>query len=127
MIKDLYTFAALSGFCSVACGAFGSHALSDILEPRMLAAFKTGVQYQMFHSLALLATLLVMEVRGQNLQLRLSCYSFAAGIIFFSGSLYLLALTGLNWFGPVTPFGGLLLLLAWVLLAVGIWQASSAD
>ena len=93
----------------------------------MLAAFKTGVQYQMFHSLALLATLLVMEVRWQNLQLTLSCYSFAAGIIFFSGSLYLLALTGLNWFGPVTPFGGLLLLLAWVLLAVGIWQASSAD
>jgi len=127
MIKFLYIFAAFSGLCSVACGAFGSHVLGSILEPRMVAAFKTGVQYQMFHSLALLVTLLVMEVRGQNLQLTLSCFSFTAGIIFFSGSLYLLALTGLNWLGPVTPFGGLLLLLAWALLAIGIWQASSAD
>ncbi len=89
----------------------------------MLAAFKTGVQYQMAHSLALLITLLVIEVRGQNPQLTFSCYSFTVGIVLFSGSLYLLALTGVHWLGPVTPIGGVLLLLAWALLAIGIWRA----
>ncbi len=123
MIKFFYIFAAVSGLCSVACGAFGAHALSSILEPKMLAAFKTGVQYQMAHSLALLITLLVIEVRGQNPQLTFSCYSFTVGIVLFSGSLYLLALTGVHWFGPVTPIGGVLLLLAWALLAIGIWRA----
>jgi uncharacterized membrane protein YgdD (TMEM256/DUF423 family) len=122
MTKYFFLFAALSGFCSVACGAFGAHALEGVLEPRMLAAFKTGTQYQMSHTLVLLLTLLFREVWRDNRQLLLACYSFAAGIILFSGSLYLLTLTGISWFGPITPLGGFLLLSGWLLLAVGTWR-----
>ena len=122
MTKYFFLFAALSGFCSVACGAFGAHALEGVLEPRMLAAFKTGTQYQMSHTLVLLLTLLFREVWRDNRQLLLACYSFAAGITLFSGSLYLLTLTGISWFGPITPLGGFLLLSGWLLLAVGTWR-----
>ena len=122
MSKFLYLFAALSGFCSVAAGAFGAHALDSVLDPKMLAAFKTGTQYQMNHSIVLLFTLLVREVHSDNQSLKFACYAFVAGIVSFSGSLYLLTLTGLIWFGPITPIGGLLLLSGWLLLAVGIWR-----
>ncbi|MFT4711844.1 MAG: uncharacterized membrane protein YgdD (TMEM256/DUF423 family) [Candidatus Azotimanducaceae bacterium] len=122
MTKYFFLFAALSGFCSVACGAFGAHALEGVLEPRMLAAFKTGTQYQMSHTLVLLLALLFREVWRDNRQLLLACYSFAGGIILFSGSLYLITLTGISWFGPITPIGGLLLLSGWLFLAVGTWR-----
>ncbi len=127
MIKYLYLFAALSGFCSVASGAFGAHALGALLEPGLLAAFKTGVQYQMSHSLVLLITLLFMELKGENPQLKFSCCAFAGGIVLFSGSLYLIALTELRWLGPVTPIGGVLLLSGWLLLAIGVWRNTSKD
>lgn len=122
MNKYFFLFAALSGFCSVACGAFGAHALDGVLEPRMLAAFKTSTQYQMSHTLVLLLVLLFREVWRDNQALLFACYTFTAGIILFSGSLYLLALTGISWFGPITPIGGVLLLSGWLLLAVGTWR-----
>jgi len=122
MIRYLFLFAALSGLCSVVFGAFGAHALNGLLEPRMLAAFKTGVQYQMSHSLILLITLLIRVLWQDNRVLELACYSFVVGILLFPGSLYLLALTGLGWLGPVTPLGGVMFIIGWLLLAIGTWR-----
>jgi len=123
MIRYLFLFAALSGLCSVIFGAFGAHALAGMLEPRMLAAFQTGVQYQMSHTLILFITLLIRDLKQDNLLLELACYLFIAGIVLFSGSLYMLSLTGLHWLGPVTPLGGLMFITGWLLLAIGSWRA----
>lgn len=106
----------------VVLGAFGSHALRGRLDERLQHAFETGVNYQVSHSLVLLFVCLAAAHWGKHWALTASSVSFAAGIVLFSGSLYLLALTGIKWIGPVTPLGGLALILGWGLLAVGIWQ-----
>ncbi|BBB24744.1 DUF423 domain-containing protein [Amphritea japonica] len=104
---------AFSGFVSVALGAFGAHMLREQLSTRLYDVLQTGIQYQMFHTLALLGVgLLVLRkpVKG----LSLTAILFSAGIIFFSGSLYVLALSGQHWLGAVTPVGGLLFLAGWL-------------
>ena len=110
---------AIGGFFAVAFGAFGAHGLRDILSPGMLATFRTGVDYQATHSLALLAVglLLQQEDRGA---FRLAGWGFTLGMLAFSGSLYLLALTDAHWLGMVTPLGGLGFLLGWGSLAWGL-------
>lgn len=113
---------ALGGFFSVALGAFGAHGLKNILSPGLLQTFHTGVDYQALHSLALLAVGL-LEGRLQARALTLAGWSFASGILVFSGSLYLLALTDARWLGALTPFGGILLLVGWAALAWGISRA----
>ena len=118
-------FAAVSGFLSVGLGAFAAHGLRGSLEPRMLSAFETGVSYQLQHSLALLFVGLLSLVWGRHWALDYASYGFMLGIVLFSGSLYLLALTGWKWPGPITPLGGLALLGGWALLSVGIWQKTS--
>lgn len=124
MIRVLFAFAALSGMASVILGAFGSHALRGNLPERMQHAFETAVSYQMSHSLALLASCMMMEYWGRHWALYSASWAFVAGILFFSGSLYLLAVTGMKWLGPVTPLGGLMFIVGWGLLAIGIWQNS---
>lgn len=94
-------------FLAVGLGAFGAHALKSRLEPDMLAVFETGVKYQVYHALALL---LLAALRGPNK----AAWCFTAGIIVFSGSLYILALTGVRKWGAVTPIGGLLFLAGWL-------------
>lgn len=114
--------AALSGFIVVMAGAFGAHGLEGRVPERLLAAFETGVRYQAWHTLAILAVLIwrhVMPARGQGLTLWL----WGAGIVLFSGSLYLLTLSGVRGLGLVTPFGGLLLMAGWLSLAVTAWRA----
>lgn len=106
----------------VMAGAFGAHALTDQLTPRLLAAFETGVRYQAWHTLALLAVLAwraTTPLAGQRLALGL----WLAGIGLFSGSLYALALTGLRGLGLVTPIGGLLLIAGWLALAASVLRA----
>lgn len=122
MLKFTFLFAALSGLMSVAMGAFGAHALRQSLEPRLMNAFETGVTYQMSHSLVLLLVCLMAEQWGKSLVIQFSALAFVLGILLFSGSLYALALTGFKWLGPVTPLGGVTLMVGWVLLFTAIWQ-----
>ncbi len=116
-MKLLFIFAALSGGLSVILGAFAAHGLKARISPNMLDVFQTGVHYQMVHSLAIL--LLVILYRMQpNQWLLWSGIAMAIGIVFFSGSLYALALTQIKWFGPITPLGGLCFILGWVALTI---------
>ncbi|MEK7390023.1 MAG: DUF423 domain-containing protein [Elusimicrobiota bacterium] len=93
---------------AVALGAFGAHALKSRLSPDMLAVFETGVRYQIYHALGLLA---LAAVKGPDK----AGWCFVAGIIVFSGSLYLLTLTGERRWGMVTPVGGVLFLIGWLI------------
>ena len=117
MDKTFLLVGALAGFLAVAFGAFGAHALRSRLTPEMLGAFETGVRYQMYHALAILAVGLMMARMGGWL-FAMAGWLFAAGIVFFSGSLYVLALSGATAFGAITPIGGLLLLAGWACLIV---------
>ena len=117
-------FAALGGLLgllAVAAGAFGAHALRGRVSPDMLAAFETGARYQMYHALALLFIAWACT-QWSHRALRAAGWLFIAGTIFFSGSLYLLVLTGAGWWGAVTPIGGVLLLAGWLALALGAWR-----
>ncbi len=116
---------ALSGFITVLAGAFGAHGLEGRLPLRLLQAFETGVRYQAWHTLALLAVLIWRQVSPATGQ-RLVLWLWGGGIVLFSGSLYLLALSGLRGAGLVTPFGGLLLMAGWLALAGTAWRAGSS-
>lgn len=114
---------AISGFIGVAAGAFGAHALKARLTPDLLAVFETAVRYQLFHALALLAVAWAAAKWPGRLA-PFSGWCFAAGTVLFSGSLYLLVLTGIRSFGAVTPVGGVLFLAGWLLLALAAWRGA---
>jgi uncharacterized membrane protein YgdD (TMEM256/DUF423 family) len=118
-LKIAFLFAAIAGTLGVALGAFGAHGLRGSIEPRLMETFQTAVQYQLIHALALLLVALTMGWLGQSLSFEISAYAFMAGIILFSGSLYGLVLTDMRWLGPVTPLGGLCLIVGWLALLVG--------
>ncbi|MFT7688907.1 MAG: uncharacterized membrane protein YgdD (TMEM256/DUF423 family) [Candidatus Azotimanducaceae bacterium] len=124
MLKIIFTFASISGLVSVILGAFGAHALRGKLDERSMHAFETGVNYQLSHSIVILFCCLLVQQWGKHWSLEYAAYSFTAGIILFSGSLYLLTITGMKWLGPVTPIGGLCFIVGWSLLSIGIWQNS---
>lgn len=115
---------ALNGAFSVGFGAFAAHALRANLDARALEIFETAVRYQATHALALLAVAILLERRPTGV-LSGSGWAFTVGILVFSGSLYLLALTGVGRWGAVAPVGGTALILGWVLLALGGWRALS--
>jgi uncharacterized membrane protein YgdD (TMEM256/DUF423 family) len=104
------------GLLAVGLGAFGAHGLRGRLSAEELAIFETGVRYQMYHSLALLLVA-VLVLRGGAGSSPLAGWAFSAGILLFSGSLYLMAFTGARWLGPVTPLGGVAFLAGWAFLA----------
>lgn len=108
--------AALFGFLAVALGAFAAHGLKGNIEPPMLDAFKTGVSYHMFHALALLVTVPLIWCKSELRSLQLAVMGFVLGILLFSGSLYVMAITGIRWLGMITPIGGVCFLLAWAAL-----------
>lgn len=114
---------AVSGFFGVTLGAMGAHFLAPRLDPSMLDIFKTGVQYQIYHALALMLVGLWSERQAAGTGRhetagRVAGWCFSAGSVLFSGSLYALSLTGLGWFGAITPVGGTLLLVGWLAFAV---------
>lgn len=115
---------AVSASIGVAAGAFGAHALKGRLAPDLLAIFEVGVRYQLVHALALLAVAWACT-RWPGRLASASGWSFAAGTVLFSGSLYLLALTGVRAFGAVTPVGGVLFLAGWLLLAAAAWRGAA--
>jgi uncharacterized membrane protein YgdD (TMEM256/DUF423 family) len=108
---------SLLGACGVALGAFGAHGLKARLDPAMLAVFETAVRYHLTHALALLAVAWAAE-RWPGTPVTAAGWLFVAGIVIFSGSLYLLVLTGARWLGAVTPLGGLALIAGWCALAL---------
>lgn len=119
--RSAWTAVALSGLVVVIAGAFGAHALAGKLSPRYLEVFHTAVRYQVWHTLAAMAVLAWQSqcaLRGQAL----AVWLWFAGMVLFSGSLYLLAMSGLKPLGIVTPFGGLLLMAGWLTLAWSAWR-----
>ena len=116
-MKIILSAAAFSAMLAVVFGAFAAHGLKGRLSETMMSAFQTGVQYQLYHSLGLILLVLLYRQQSQTL-LIWSAWFMLAGIVLFSGSLYLLALTQIKWFGPITPIGGVCFIVAWILLFV---------
>ena len=116
MDKTFLLLGAVAAFLGVTLGAFGAHALRGRLSPEMLAVFQTGVQYHMYHALALILVSATMG-RMSGWLIQTAGWCFVAGIVLFSGSLYLLAATGVTVLGAITPIGGLAFLIGWACLA----------
>ena len=110
---------------AVVFGAFGAHIVQDMLTPDRFEVYKTGVEYHFYHSLGLLLIGVIMMKMPGNRWLVWSGYSLMAGILIFSGSLYVLTLTDTGWLGAVTPLGGVAFILGWIFLAVGVLKADS--
>ncbi|MGL9736509.1 MAG: DUF423 domain-containing protein [Symbiopectobacterium sp.] len=117
--RFMLMFSAISGFVFVALGAFGAHMLSKSLGAAGIAWLKTGLEYQAFHTLAILVLSVLMRQR-QNLWFYWSSIALALGTVLFSGSLYYLALSHLRFWAFVTPVGGLFFLTGWVLMLIGV-------
>jgi uncharacterized membrane protein YgdD (TMEM256/DUF423 family) len=117
-MEKMFVFVgALMAGIGVALGAFGAHGLRGRLSPEMLAVFETGVRYQMYHALALLAIAATLP-RIEGRAVLIAGWSFVTGIVLFSGSLYALALSGVTTLGAITPLGGVAFLVGWIALAV---------
>ena len=124
-MKNTVIMGAIHGFIAVALGAFGAHALKTVLDDYSAGIWDTAVQYQMFHAAAILIVGILMHpaILGEVKQLKMAKNCLNAGIIFFSGSLLILALSGIKWLGAITPIGGVLFLTGWVLVIVAVTKA----
>jgi len=114
--------AALFLLAGVAAGAFGAHAVRGVLAPDAMAIYQTAVQYHFWHALGLLAVAILMLHKPNSGGLVMAAWLLVAGMLFFSGSLYALALTGIRGFSYATPVGGVALLAAWAMLAWAAWR-----
>ena len=119
MERTFFLLGTASAFVGVAAGAFGAHGLKDRLSPELLNTFEVGARYQMYHAFALLAAAWA-QTRWPGAATAAAGWLFVAGTLLFSGSLYLLSLTGVRWLGAITPLGGLAFLAGWLCLA---WAA----
>ena len=122
MTRIFFLLGSLFALLAVAAGAFGAHALRARLTPDLLAVFETGARYQMYHAFALFVVA-GASARWPARPVRVAGGLFVAGILVFSGSLYLLALTGERWLGAITPLGGLCFLAGWAVLALFVWRS----
>ena len=122
IIKISFLFAAAAGGLAVVLGAFGAHGLRGRIEERLFETFQTAVEYQMYHCLALMMVAILMRERGRSLALDIASYAFILGVLLFSGSLYGLVLTNMEWLGPVTPVGGLCFIVGWSALVCSGFQ-----
>ena len=122
MAKLFITLASLSGMLAVIFGAFGAHALKGRLDDYALGIFETAVQYHFYHSFALLGVGIIALSQPQTTLLKSSGWLFLLGTLVFSGSLYLLSITGVRWLGAITPLGGLALIGGWACLAAASWK-----
>ena len=116
--RALILAGGILGLMGVVAGAMGVHALRVVLDAKALSTFETGVRFQMYHALALLAVG-TLAGRWKTGFVKLSGVLFTAGVVLFSGSLYILAITGIGVFGAIAPLGGLSLMAAWTSLIVG--------
>lgn len=122
--KILFIMGAAAAALAVILGAFGAHALRGKLPEHLINAFTTGVQYQMYHALALLLVGVLVQLYPASHLLKWSGVLFAVGILLFSGSLYALALTQIKLFGPITPLGGVAFILGWLVLLMGLLKSA---
>jgi uncharacterized membrane protein YgdD (TMEM256/DUF423 family) len=124
MARIFFILGGLFAFLGVAAGAFGAHMLRDAISAHYLNIFETGVRYQMYHSFGLLITGWALD-KYSDTYFRFAGWMFVAGILFFSGSLYALVLTGSEWLGAITPLGGVSFLAGWLLIIIGFWCTST--
>ena len=122
MIRWALIVAAASGLLAVALGAFGAHGLEHMLGERGRAVFDTASRYHFVHTFALAVGAMAPIAGAGRKPCVAACILWLVGTIVFSGSLYLLAISGLGWLGAVTPFGGLALMIGWFMLGVGAWR-----
>ena len=122
MDRVFFMIASLLGAVSVGLGAFGAHALRDRIEAGLLTNYQTGVQYMFFHALALFVVVLALTRWPTSNLTAWSGWLFVVGILFFSGSLFVMAFTGQRWLGAITPIGGVAFIVGWLLLALAAWQ-----
>ena len=120
-MKVFAIIGAIGALLSVAFGAFGAHALRNTLSPAMQDTFETGVRYQMYHSLALFVVAWSIDRFGPALFTPAGWF-FIAGIVIFSGSLYILTISGMKWLGAITPIGGVSFIIGWGMLAYAYWK-----
>ncbi len=122
MRRYLIPAGAFSAAIGVALGAFGAHGLRNSLDPEHLAVFETAVRYQMYHAFGVMLTgiLAFLPIPARPGSVIAAGWTFLAGTILFSGSLYALALTGIRWIGFITPFGGVCFIAGWILLGLGV-------
>lgn len=128
MKKSIVLFASISGALAVILGAMAAHALKEILSTEHIQVFETAARYQMYHSIVLLVIGFLFDKINHKL-LQTAVYCFMAGILFFSGSLYFLSTTeithfsNLRWLGPITPIGGLLFIIGWLLTGIAAYKS----
>ena len=120
MSQFIISCGAVSAALSVILGAFGAHGLKTRLTPEVLATFETGVQYQFYQSLGLILVGVVLHTVRASTMVSVAGGLMLAGILLFSGSLYLICFTGIRSFGMVAPIGGTAFIAAWLLLAIGV-------
>jgi uncharacterized membrane protein YgdD (TMEM256/DUF423 family) len=118
MERRFLFLASLAGGLAVILGAFGAHGLKGRLDPAQLDVFEVGVRYHMYHALALLALAALLSRRPAERLLQAAGWLFLAGMVLFSGSLYLLALTGIRALGMITPVGGHAFIAGWLSMAL---------
>ncbi|HET7315267.1 DUF423 domain-containing protein [Salinisphaera sp.] len=124
MIRLTLVIAALYGGLAVCLGAFGAHALSSRLPEKMQAVWHTAEQYQFYHALALLALGVLMRTGTTGAAMTTAAWCFIVGTLIFSGSLYVLAGSGVKILGAITPIGGVLLIAGWIALLIGVGRAA---
>lgn len=113
----------IAALLAVVIGAFGAHALKARISPELLPAYKTGVEYHFYHALGIILVGLAAFHLPESAYLRGAGWTMLAGIVLFSGSLYLLSLTGVRWLGAITPFGGVAFIAAWALFVAAVCKA----
>ncbi|WP_372638068.1 DUF423 domain-containing protein [Fodinibius sp.] len=122
MQKLFLTIGSIAMALAVILGAFGAHGLKKVLSEEMLTIFETGVTYHFYHAIGLLVIGVVARYMPDSALLSWSGWLMLAGIIVFSGSLYLLSASGVRWLGAVTPVGGLCFIASWVVFTVAVWK-----
>lgn len=127
MEQIFFRIACALGGLAVGLGAFGAHGLKERLSPDLLAIYETGVRYHFYHTLALLAVSVAIPALWQSKWTPYACGAWTLGIVIFSGSLYLLAVTGVRWLGAITPIGGVALIVGWALLFIAAGSLKSSS
>ena len=126
MTRCTLTLGAVYGLLAVALGAFGAHGLAARVPGERLVTWATGADYLGLNALALLAVGVLLALHPDSRLLVLAATCLGAGALVFSGSLFVLVLSGVSWWGAITPFGGLTLIVGWALLAAGVWTTFGA-
>jgi uncharacterized membrane protein YgdD (TMEM256/DUF423 family) len=128
--KHLLLFGGLFAGIGVALGAFAAHGLKKVLSPYLIEVFNTGVEYQFIHAIAIILCGVLSQQKLSDKSQKyfvLAAICFIIGILCFSGSLYALAITGIKWFGPITPLGGLTFMLGWGLFVYAALQINEVN